>query len=372
LHPERHERHQARAMKQEPIYVTKAFLPPEEEYLGLVRRVLASGVLTNNGPLHRELEGTLKQHLEQEHLVLLSNGTIAIQLALRALGVKGKVITTPFSYVATVSALLWEGLEPVFADVLPGTLCIDPAKIEALIDGSTTAILATHVYGLPCDVEAIEDIARRHGLKVIYDGAHAFDTRYHGRQLVGHGDACTLSFHATKLFHTVEGGATVVHDAHIEHEMGLLRSFGHVGDEHFSLGVNGKMSEVHAAMGLAVLPHVRALIAARKHITDRYDERLHGKVRRPVIPPGTEHNHAYHPVFFRDRSTRERVMAELGKGDVHARRYFFPSLNTLPYVKAPAMPVSEHAADTVLCLPLYPGLTDAQVDRISDLVIAAL
>jgi dTDP-4-amino-4,6-dideoxygalactose transaminase len=307
-------------MKQDPIYVTKAYLPPEDEYLGLVRRALASGVLTNNGPLHRELEVAVAQHLEQEHLVLLSNGTIAIQLAIRALGVKGKVITTPFSYVATVSALMWEGLEPVFADVLPGTLCIDPERIEALIDDSTTAILATHVYGLPCDVEAIGSIARKHGLKVIYDGAHAFDARYNGRQLVGYGDACTLSFHATKLFHTVEGGATVVHDAQTLRELRLLRSFGHVGDDHYSLGVNGKMSEVHAAMGLAVLPHVAQLIAARKQISERYDERLLGKVQRPTIPAGAEYNYAYHPVFFKDLATRERVMAELAAGEVHARR----------------------------------------------------
>jgi dTDP-4-amino-4,6-dideoxygalactose transaminase len=189
----------------------------------------------------------------------MTNGTLALQLAIRALGVKGEVITTPFSYVATTSALLWEGCEPVFVDIDPTTCCIDPTLIEAAITRDTTAILATHVYGIPCDVEAIDVIAKKHGLKVIYDAAHAFDVEYKGKTILRYGDASTLSFHATKLFHTVEGGAVILHDEETDHRLRLLRSFGHIGDAHYTLGVNAKMSEVHAAMGMAVLPHVHGV-----------------------------------------------------------------------------------------------------------------
>ncbi len=244
----------------EPIMVTRTFLPPQEEYLQWVRQALDSHVLTNNGPIHKKLEEALRLRLGADHLLLTSNGTIALQLAIRTFGIKGKVITTPFSYVATVSSILWEGCIPVFADIDPNTCCIDPACIEELIDKDTTAILATHVYGIPCDVEAIEAIALRYGLKVIYDGAHAFGTLYKGKSLTSYGDACTLSFHATKLFHTVEGGAVVLHSEAHEKKMRLQRSFGHIGDEHYELGINGKMSEMHAAMGMAVLPHIEVVI----------------------------------------------------------------------------------------------------------------
>ncbi|MCC6841428.1 MAG: DegT/DnrJ/EryC1/StrS family aminotransferase, partial [Flavobacteriales bacterium] len=211
----------------EPIFVTRTFLPPREEYLHWLDKAYSSHVLTNNGPIHKELEETLRQRFEVPHLKLMANGTLALQLAIRALGVTGKVITTPFSYVATTSAILWEGCEPVFVDIDPTTCCIDPNLIEAAITPDTTAILATHVYGIPCDVEAIDAIAKKHGLKVIYDAAHAFDVQYKGRSILQWGDASTLSFHATKLFHTVEGGAVVLHTAEADHRLRLLRSFGH-------------------------------------------------------------------------------------------------------------------------------------------------
>ncbi len=360
-------------MAHDPIYVTKSYLPPLEEYQRLVAEVYASHVLTNNGPLHKRLEHALRERLEAPHLLLMSNGTLAIQLALRALKVSGKVITTPFSYVATTSALLWEGCEPVFVDVRPDTLCIDASLIEAAITPDTTAILATHVYGIPCDVEAIDAIARKHGLKVIYDAAHAFDVRYKGRPITAYGDASTLSFHATKLFHTVEGGATIVHTPEAEHDMRLLRSFGHVNDDHFSLGMNAKMSEMHAAMGLAVLPHMAEVHEARRQLTLAYDAALAGVDHaRPLIPAGTTYNHSYFPILTRTAEARASLSQALQGEGIHARRYFYPSLNTLPYVSSGRMPVSEDAADRVLCLPFYPGLHVSDVQRIGAIAARVL
>lgn len=351
---------------QPPIYVTRAFLPPRAEYDAWLDRVYQSHVLTNNGPIHRELEDTLRQRFGVPHLKLMTNGTLAIQLALRALGVTGKVITTPYSYVATTSALLWEGCTPVFVDIDPRTCCIDPTLIEAAITADTTAILATHVYGIPCDVEAIDAIAKKHGLKVIYDAAHAFDVTYKGRSILAWGDASTLSFHATKLFHTVEGGATILHDAEADHRLRLLRSFGHIGDEHYTLGMNAKMSEVHAAMGMAVLPHIPHLIDERKRVHDAYMLGLSGMgLAYPALPPGATANHGYFPVIMPSGALREAVHTGLARHNIHVRRYFYPSLNTLPYVSPVALPVSDDYADRVLCLPMYDSLTNEDVARIT-------
>jgi len=356
-------------MADTPIYVTRTFLPPQEEYMALLTEAYESHVLTNNGPLHRRLESALRERLEAPHLLLMANGTLAIQLAMRALGVKGEVITTPFSYVATTSAILWEGCTPVFVDIRPDTLCIDPEQIEAAITPRTSAILATHVYGIPCDVEAIDAIAKRHGLKVIYDAAHAFDVRYKGRPITAYGDASTLSFHATKLFHTVEGGATIVHTPELEKATRLLRSFGHVNDDHYTLGMNAKMSEVHAAMGLAVLPHMPEVMRSRAALAEVYTAALiDADVTRPVVPAGTGYNHAYFPILLRDGAKRQAVIEALAANGVHARRYFYPSLNTLPYVEHMAMPVSEDAADRAICLPFYPGLEHSDAERIAKLI----
>lgn len=356
-------------MADSPIYVTRTFLPPKEDYLRLLNEAYESHVLTNNGPLHRRLESALRKRLEAPRLLLMANGTLAIQLALRALEVKGEVITTPFSYVATTSAILWEGCTPVYVDIRPDTLCIDPTLIEAAITPRTTAILATHVYGIPCDVEAIDAIAKRHGLKVIYDAAHAFDVRYKGRPITAYGDASTLSFHATKLFHTVEGGATIVHDAETERRVRHLRSFGHVNDDHHTLGMNAKMSEVHAAMGLAVLPHMPQIIRGRAELAEVYTDVLRdADITQPMIPPGTERNYAYYPILMRDGAMRKKVIEALATQGIHARRYFYPSLNTLPYVEHVAMPVSEDAADRAICLPFYLGLGAESAQRIADAV----
>ncbi len=357
----------------EPIQVTKTFLPPQEEYLHWLNKAWESHQLTNNGPIHKLLEGTLRDRFQVPHLRLVANGTLAIQLAIRALGIKGKVITTPYSYVATTSAILWEGCEPVYVDIKPDTLCIDPELIEAAITPDTTAILATHVYGIPCDVEAIDVIAKKHGLKVIYDAAHAFDVQYKGRSILQWGDASTLSFHATKLFHTVEGGAVVVHDEGVDGRVRFLRSFGHYGDEHFTLGINAKMSELHAAMGMAVLPYLTSLIVGRKAITNRYDKRINGtSVLRPVVPDNTTYNYAYYPILFQDERTREQVLGRMSERSVNCRRYFFPSLNALPYVVSGQMPISEKISGCVLCLPLYTGMDDFTEERVISALLDSL
>lgn len=355
-----------------PIHVTRTFLPPRKEYLHWLDKAYSSHVLTNNGPIHRELEETLRQRFDVPYMRLMANGTLALQLAIRALGITGKVITTPFSYVATTSAILWEGCEPVFVDIDPKTCCIDPKLIEAAITPDTTAILATHVYGIPCDVEAIDAIAKKHGLKVIYDAAHAFDVEYKGKSILAYGDASTLSFHATKLFHTVEGGAVVVHKEETDRNVGLLRSFGHLYDEHFSLGINAKMSEVHAAMGMAVLPHVERLIAARKRITEQYNNLLGKYVERPTAQHGALLNYAYYPVMFKSNLAMEQIMKALSRAGIFGRRYFYPSLDTLPYVTSASCKHSGSASDRVLCLPLYPDLEETQVKRVASIIIACL
>jgi dTDP-4-amino-4,6-dideoxygalactose transaminase len=348
-----------------PIYVTKAFLPPRQEYDAWLDKAYGTHVLTNLGPIHMALEVALTARFDVPFLRLMANGTLALQLAIRALGVKGKVITTPFSYVATTSAILWEGCEPVFVDIDPRTGCIDASLIEAAITADTTAILATHVYGIPCEVEAIDAIAKKHGLKVIYDAAHAFDVQYKGKSILAYGDASTLSFHATKLFHTVEGGAVVLHDADADKQLRLLRSFGHIYDEHFTLGMNAKMSELHAAMGMAVLPHMERIVAERAAIVARYHDQLADLgLERPVVPTGTTYNFAYHPILLRDRAEREGLLEALATQGIHARRYFFPSLDALPYVSSPVCPHSHDLADRALCLPLYNGLDAPDQDRI--------
>ena len=357
----------------DPIHVTRSFLPPREEFDAWLDKVYECHVLTNNGPIHRELEESLRQRFDVSYLRLMTNGTLAIQLAIRALGITGKIITTPFSYVATTSAILWEGCEPVFVDIDPRTCCIDAALIESAITPDTTAIIATHVYGIPCDVEAIDVIAKKHGLKVIYDAAHAFDVKYKGRSILSWGDASTLSFHATKLFHTVEGGAVVLRSKEADDELRLLRSFGHVGDEHFILGINAKMSEMHAAMGMAVLPHVAQCIRERKALHERYlDTFQELPVKFLVAPAETGVNYAYLPVFFENGSVRERVQKALQEQGIFCRRYFYPSLNTLPYVGYVRMPNSEKAADTVLSLPFYPGVPDDIPDQIAQVIQGVL
>ncbi|MBC7893486.1 MAG: DegT/DnrJ/EryC1/StrS family aminotransferase [Sphingobacteriaceae bacterium] len=361
-----------------PINVTKSFLPPCEEYEAYIREIFDRVWLTNAGPLVLRLEDELKEFLGVKHLFFCSNGTVALQIAMKALDIRRTVITTPFSYCATSHSVLWEGCPLQFADVLPQTLCLDPARIEELITPDTEAIMGTHVYGLPCDVHAIQALADKHNLKVIYDGAHAFGVNYDGKSLLAYGDIATCSFHATKLFHTVEGGAIITNDEELARKINLYRSFGHQGqefDDYHSIGINGKNSEFHAAMGLCVLPHVPELIARRKSISERYDALLlsTGQVKRPLIPKGVEYNYPYYPIFFENEDQMHQVRRALADEQVFTRRYFFPSLNTLGFMPVRQdCPVSEAAAARVLCLPLYPDLAAEDVERIGGIVAETL
>lgn len=353
------------------IPVTKSYLPPIEEYTNYLQKIWNSNQLTNNGPLVQELEQKLKDYLGVKHLFFVSNGTIALQIAIKALDLHGEIITTPFSYVATTSSIVWEGCQPVFVDIDPHTLCIDPDLIEAAITPQTTGILATHVYGIPCAVEKIQQIAKKHNLSVIYDAAHTFGCKYRGRSLVSYGDISTLSFHATKLFHTVEGGAVITDDDELAHRVSYMRNFGHNGPEAFwGLGINGKNSEFHAAMGLCNLPHVAEIINARRRVFGWYDERLVGSgLLRPVLPDGTEYNYAYYPVIFSSEEVLLRCRDHLNAQQIFPRRYFFPVLNNLPYLNYRKFTITEQISPSVICLPLYPELDQAQVQSISQIIL---
>lgn len=356
------------------INVTKSFLPPIEEYIKKLEKIWETNWLTNHGPLIEELETRLADYLGVPYIFCISNGTLAIQIALRALAIQGEVITTPFSYVATTNSILWEHCQPVFVDIDPHTFCMDPHKIEATITERTQAILAVHVYGYPCDVEAIDNLAKKYNLKVIYDAAHAFGCKLKGSSLLNHGDLSTLSFHATKLFHTVEGGAIVAHTAQMADTLNKIRSFGHLGDEYFTLGVNGKNSEFHAAMGLCMLPRVTDIIQSRRSICELYDAEL-GNLGIVLFntPQSYEYNYAYYPVVFHDEKQLLSVKQLLNLNQINPRRYFYPSLNTLPFLqRKQACPISEDISSRVLCLPLYDNLEKENVLRISSLIRQAM
>jgi dTDP-4-amino-4,6-dideoxygalactose transaminase len=359
------------------IPVTKTTLPLLREYQAYLERIWQTGQLTNNGPLCRQLTEDIERYLEVSNLELVSNGTLAIQLAIKALDLGGEIITTPYSYVATTSSILWEGCEPVFVDIEPNTYCINPELIETAITEKTSAILATHVYGYPCDVHKIQEIADKYNLKVIYDAAHAFGIKLNGKSILQYGDCSTLSFHATKLFHTAEGGAVVCKDDEIAKRVFLMKKFGHIGeDDYIDIGVNAKMSELHAAMGLCLLPKVHEIIAARREVTGWYDEQLEGcLLERPVPQAGLEYNYAYYPVIFSSHEVMMRVRQVLIDNGIGPRRYFYPSLNTLPYLKPDlkrSCPISEDISSRVLCLPLYVGLSSTGVEDICALIKAAL
>lgn len=350
----------------ENIYVTKTFLPPQAEYEQYLKRIWDSGLITNQGPLLQEFESAICNYLNIERFHFVSNGTVALQIALSAFDFDGgEVIVTPFSYVATVSSILWENFDPVFVDIEPETFCMDPSKIEAAITPNTKAILAVHVFGNPCDVEAIEAIASRHNIVVIYDAAHAFGVNYKGKSLLSYGDISTGSFHATKLFHTIEGGAVVVKDQKISEKIELIKRFGHNGDDHFMLGINAKASEFQAAMGLCNLKYHQKNLAARKATYDQYGGNLPSSIRTPVISRDTDYNYAYYPVLFKNEATMLAAKAKLEAERIFPRRYFYPSLNVLPYIEShQKCAVSEDIASRILCLPLYAGLNSSDIERI--------
>lgn len=354
------------------IPVTKPFLPPLQIYQSYLEGIWKRNWLTNMGPLASDLELRLKAFLKVDHLLFVTNGTIALQMAIKALDLKGEIITTPFSFVATTSSIVWEGCTPVFVDIDPGNLNIDATKIEAAITEKTSAVLATHVYGNPCEVEKIEQIAKKHNLKVIYDAAHAFGVEVNGKSIFKYGDISTCSLHATKLYHSIEGGMVVTSDADLLKKLAYIRNFGFDGPESFAeLGINGKNSEFHAAMGLANIKYLEQINQKRKEITERYDDKLqHLKARRPLWNKESENNFSYYPVVFETEELMLKCIAYLRSNEIFTRRYFYPSLSkSLPYLKGTNLEITDDIAKRVLCLPLFYDLTIEEVDLICRLLL---
>jgi len=356
------------------IPVTKPFMPPIEEYKKYLEGIWDREHLTNHGPLVKELEEKLKEHLDIENLLFLSNGTIALQIAIKALELSGEIITTPFSYVATTSSIVWEGCKPVFVDIDEATFNMDATKIEKAITSKTSAILATHVFGNPCDIDAIQEIADKYNLKVIYDAAHCFGTLYKGKSVFSYGDVSTASFHATKLFHTVEGGAVFAKDPDTFAKLSYMRNFGHDGPEAFhGVGINGKNSEFHAAMGLCNLKYIKSIVGKREKQCNLYSQLLEtAELDTIKIEKNSSWNHAYFPIVFKDETILERVKDSLEKNKIFPRRYFYPSLNSLAYVERQVVQISEKISTSILCLPLYFDLKNEDQKNITKIVLEGI
>ena len=355
------------------IPVTKPFLPPQDEYLKLVDGIWKRQWLTNMGPLASELEMNLKEYLNVKHLLYVTNGTIALQMAIKSLDIKGEIITTPFSFIATTSTIVWEGCVPVFVDIDAKTLNIDASKIEKAITDKTRAILATHVYGNPCDVETIEKIAIKHNLKVIYDGAHAFGVNVNGKSIFEYGDISTCSLHATKLYHSVEGGLLFCNDKDLLKKLAYIRNFGISGFDTFAdLGINGKNSEFHAAMGLVNLNYISTIHDKRKELVNQYNNRLETTLKgyRPVWHNSSSDNFAYYPLVLESEELLLKIKSFLDSNEIFTRRYFYPSLaNSLPYLVPKNFTVTDNISKRVLCLPLYYDLTTEEVDLICRMIL---
>jgi dTDP-4-amino-4,6-dideoxygalactose transaminase len=357
------------------IPITKPFLPPIEDFIYHINSIWEREWLTNQGPVLSELEMKLKEYLKVNHLLFLSNGTIAIQLAIKALGLKGEIITTPYSYVATTSSIVWEGLTPVFVDIDSDTLNINPDEIEKSITSNTCAILATHVFGNPCDVEKIDKIAKKYNLKVIYDAAHAFGVKVGGKSIFEYGDISTTSFHATKLFHTVEGGAVITKEPELLRKIALMKGFGHTSPTTFEgVGINGKNSEFHAAMGLCNLKYIDQILAKRKEQVEYYNFIFSkANVKTQLIFPNCEYNYSYYPVILDTEEITLKAIRELEGNYIYPRRYFYPSLNTLSYLANTAScPISEKIALGSLCLPLYYNLHRNEPDLIGRILLRVI
>lgn len=369
-------------MKNATTFVTRPSLPPLEEFLPSLEKIWDNRILTNGGPFHKELEQKLCEHLGVQHICLFANGTIALQTALQALRITGEVITTPYSFVATSHSLLWNGIQPVFVDVDPDNLNLDPSRIEAAITQNTTAIVPVHCYGHPCKTDAIQRIADDYNLKVIYDAAHAFGVRDVNGSILNYGDLSVLSFHATKVFNTFEGGAIICPDAKTKARVDNLKNFGHSGEiSVVASGTNGKMSEFNAALGVLQLKYIDVMIEARQRIDTAYRERLEGVKGIRCLYPSTQttSNYSYFPILIGEDFpiSRDAVYDLLKEHGVHARRYFYPLISSfamyrsLPSSQESNLPVATRAATQVLCLPIFPDLEMEIVDKICDFLISA-
>ncbi|SCX59736.1 DegT/DnrJ/EryC1/StrS aminotransferase family protein [Nitrosospira sp. Nsp1] len=350
------------------VFVTQPLLPPLEEFIPYLQKIWDNKILTNCGPFHQQLESALCEYLGLEHIALFTNGTIALVTALQALRITGEVITTPYSFVATAHSLLWNGIKPVFVDIDPRTFNLDPAKIEAAITPQTTAIVPVHCYGHPCDVEAIQKIANNYNLKIIYDAAHAFGVKDTRGSILRHGDLSVLSFHATKVFNTFEGGAIVCPNAQIKHHIDNLKNFGIVDEVTVvAPGINGKMSEINAAFGLLQLQHMDRAWARRKEIDTLYREQLAGLRGIQCLPDTGEimPNYSYFPILVQSEYpiARDDLYQKLKDEGIYSRRYFYPLISDFPMYRGLAsaqrsnLPVASDVTTKVLCLPIYPALS---------------
>ena len=366
-------------MSDKLIYVTQPSLPPLEEFIPYLQKIWDTKILTNGGPFHQQLETALCEYLGVKHISLFTNGTIALVTALQALRITGEVITTPYSFVATAHSLLWNGIKPVFVDVDPKTLNLDPARIEAAITPQTTAIMPVHCYGHPCDVDAIQKIADNYNLKVIYDAAHAFGVQCHCGSVLNHGDLSVLSFHATKVFNTFEGGAIICPDAKTKLRIDQLKNFGFVDEVTVvAPGINGKMSEINAAFGMLQLQHVDEALAKRKPINLAYRLALRDVPGIRCLPDSGEivANYSYFPVLVEAHYplSRDALYQKLKNHNIYTRRYFFPLISEFPiYRDVPSadrqnLPVAAAASLQVLCLPIYPDLEMSVIDKITCII----
>ena len=362
-----------------PIFVTQPSLPPLEELIPYLEQIWENKVLTNGGPFHKQLETALCDYLGVPYISLFSNGTIALVTALKALDIQGEVITTPYSFVATAHSLLWNGITPVFVDIDPVTLNLDPTKIEAAITPRTTAIMPVHVYGHPCDVDAIDAIARQHKLKVIYDAAHAFGVQCHCGSVLNHGDLSVLSFHATKVFNTLEGGAIVCQDAETKRYIDQLKNFGFTSETTVvQTGINGKMNEFNAAVGLLQLKHIDTAIEQRKAIDAAYREGLKDipGIRCHTPPDSLRSNYSYFPIFVEDDYplTRDQLYEKLKAKGINGRRYFYPLITEFPMYRETReidhakLKQAAETANAVLCLPIYANIEFADVLRVANII----
>lgn len=352
------------------INVTKTYLPDKEKYKRYIDEIYESGQITNYARMVQKLEQRLAEHLGVKNIVLVANGTVALEIAYRTLGLKNFAITTPFSFVATTSSLVTNQLLPIFADIDEKTLNIDPNKIEKQITPNTTAIVATHVFGNACEVEEIEKIAKKHNLKIVYDGAHSFDVKHKGKSVLNYGDISTLSFHATKLFHTVEGGALIINDDNLVQKARYLINFGIENAELIPhLGTNAKMNEFEAAMGLCMLDEIEGIKQRREAVYERYKEELDGLVKFQQQNKNATQNYGYFPIIFESEEQLLRVQKALNEKEIYPRRYFYPSLDTLSYIEPKQyMPISRDITRRILCLPIYAELSEADQREIISLI----
>jgi dTDP-4-amino-4,6-dideoxygalactose transaminase len=365
-----------------PIFVTQPALPPLEDFTDCLRQIWDNKIITNNGPFHRQLEKELADYLGVKYISLFSNGTLALVTALQALRISGEVITTPFSFVATTHSLWWNNIKPVFADIEPCTFNLDPVKVEAAITPQTTAIMPVHVYGNPCNLEAFQQIADTYGLKLIYDAAHAFGVKVKGESVLNFGDLSILSFHATKVFNTIEGGAIICPDEKTKKRIDYLKNFGYAGETTvIEPGINAKMNELQAAYGLLQIKYVDEYISKRKAIAESYRNQLKNVEGISCLDDivGVNHNYAYFPILVdtvRYGSSRDELYERLKQNNIFGRRYFyplithFPTYRGLPSAKPSCLPVAEKVAEQVICLPIYPDLNFQDVQRIASLIAA--